>query len=133
MTIPTISISDISRSIGDDVHLLTGRATINASALPALTGSARQIEWAERIRAQALEAMGTYLGQQAESMARRLHLPSMPSSAHLAPVEAAMAQAGKMLAERVAERASASWWIDARDELRDPALAARALSRKIGA
>lgn len=69
------------------------------SGFPALTGTEKQVAWAETIRANQAKELLDFLGQFEEN-------------AHLAPKEA---EIGKELITQLLQRSSAAEWIDSRD------------------
>lgn len=89
-----------------------GAAAAQAAGLPALTGSAKQIAWAESIRVAEITRMTDSLTVQVEAAAKAVE------SGDAAKIE--MAQLGLTILravqdEMIQQQTSASWWIDNRD------------------
>lgn len=74
---------------------------VQADTLPALTGSAKQVEWAQRIRIEGLKAVDQFV---ADTRVR---------AEKAGQVAAFEAQIAPMIA-KVRAQTSASWWIDNR-------------------
>ena len=80
------------------------------AGLPVLTGSPKQIAWAETIRREArIEKQSKYVAQLDAKVA------AMTPGQRTPAVEAAMTRAHAALAE-LHERAHAGWWIDHREQ-----------------
>ena len=76
------------------------------SAFAALTGTPKQVEWAERIRAHKLEELEAYY---ADLFARAKR------AGQTAPPAEAIAKAKAQIVAKLNRRTSASWWIDHRE------------------
>lgn len=80
-----------------------------AKGLPALTGSAKQIAWAESIRASAIAKLGD--------------LPALALDRLSEQAAGELRDALILLQSEITDQAEAKWWIDNRDEtvVREPA------------
>lgn len=82
--------------------------TSNAAAgLPTLTGSEKQISWAETVRAAQLAMVARELNNVAEAMARQGKTPEQIVGAY-APID--------VMVVKVQAQTSAAWWIDHRSD-----------------
>jgi hypothetical protein len=93
----------VTRDARREVEAATAAVAAQERGLPALTGSPKQIVWAERIRAEVLAA-------HADAMTERAAVPNAgPASA------ARQSWWIATTAEILARPAEAKWWIDNRD------------------
>nr|WP_314075196.1 hypothetical protein [uncultured Roseococcus sp.] len=118
-----LSITNLTRQ-ADDVWLLS-RPVVTAESLPNLEGSAKQVEWASKIRAQALDALAENIRRAVEKAAnlQKLSLLTEEQASQFG------AMAGKALAACAGAfaKADAGWWIDNRTPVTCPIRAGQTL------
>lgn len=116
MTKLTATITLNGQSNG--VYMLRG-VSLDVADLPELTGSQKQVDWARKIRATAIEAI-------ADGMNAALDrgFPShMCHEPEFVRVSQTTQKAADLIAAGLTVRTGASWWIDNRDELKRNAVA----------